>query len=97
MRLHPKLLLLCLINFLGAVGVLFMFNIGSTDYEARNYAIIEMIPWLCFFFAFFPSFIRPDVRAEWYSKKYIYGSVFLFLSNVFIPVLSSFVFLKLFR
>lgn len=70
----------------------FVLNIGNVEEEPGGDTIFAGLLWMGFFFAFVPSMVRNDVKAAWYSKKYIYGSILLFLLNVFVPLFSGYIY-----
>ena len=95
MRVHPKLLLLSAINFLGAFTLSWYIDSRASESDRMINLVLGWIFWLGIFTVIFPVFIRDDVKKEWFSGKYVYASFFIFFVNVFIPMLANYISLKL--
>jgi hypothetical protein len=95
MRIHPKLLLLSLINFLGSLAMFYVLNRGISNDNKLINMFIGWIIWLGIFAIVFPVLIKDEVKEEWFSDKYATVSIIIFAANIFIPMLSNFISLKL--
>jgi len=95
MRVHPKLLLLSAINFLGAFALSWYIDGRIAESDRVLNLVLGWIFWLGIFAVVFPVLIRDDVKKEWFSGKYVYASFIIFFVNVFIPMLANYISLKL--
>ena len=95
MRVHPKLLLLSAINFLGAFALSWYIDSRGPENARMMNLFLGWIFWLGIFAVIFPVLIRDDVKKEWFSGKYVYASFIIFFVNVFIPMLANYISLKL--